>query len=195
MKRFLLFLLLCGFCDSVYADRDSDCRQQANKRIELYNKPDSYEINEKEKANALLALYSQCMREEDPKNPDGLATKVGNPSDSTVIYTQGGESSVQQGGIVKTVKGNGSGVPTIVIVQSPSPIYTSGENDNAAKSVVLSKQSANQSDANSMPVEGAEGDKNKNADKLSVVSANNQPPPPPQVPPNIIINNNIPPNP
>jgi|GEM_PF-1022195 len=206
MKRFLLFLLLCGFCDSAYADRDSDCREQAKKRVELYNKPDSYEINEKEKANALLALYSQCMREEDPKTPDGLAAKVGNSSDSTVIYTQGVESSFQQGGIVKTVKGNGSASPTIVIVQSPAPVYAPGGNNNITQSAVIPPNMQQQPQQQPLQVYqqgvqpgvaaafAAPSDPNMQGDKVPALAENNKVQAQQQLPPNIIINNNIPAN-
>src|SRR5579871_4587156 len=46
------------------ADRD-ECRGQAENKMGMYTQPESYPINNKERNNALLFLFCECMKEHD----------------------------------------------------------------------------------------------------------------------------------
>lgn len=43
------------------------CKDKAEQRLKLFDKPDTYPISENEKRNAYLALYNECMKEYEPK--------------------------------------------------------------------------------------------------------------------------------
>ena len=103
----ITLLLLCGCKDITHvqtgyvSDRD-DCRSRAESRLSLYNQPDTYPISSKEKNNALLALFDECMRE-DGWNVGKKETAHAVPPPVPVPVP------VQQQ------------QPTVIVVQSPAP--------------------------------------------------------------------------
>ena len=72
MKNRLLLacvcLVLCASCSDVsVSGKEVLCQKQAKNRLQLYNKPDIYPIPEKDRYNALTALFYECMRSTDDK--------------------------------------------------------------------------------------------------------------------------------
>jgi hypothetical protein len=106
-----------------YAGSNGDCRAQAESKLKLFDRPDTYPISDQERNNARTALFSECMKAHEPqvagtpksdtqqanaqdaaalatlspaageKPPAPANAAVTYPSGSTVIMVQGSEVS------------------------------------------------------------------------------------------------------
>ena len=201
MKYITLFLFVTLTCSAgaAFADKEKECREQAKSRLELYEKPDSYTINDKEKANALIALFSQCMKEQDGKANDKIEPNysnenAGKPSNSAIV--------VGQDGSVRTVNNAGNnyhGASVVIVQAQPSVIpanelYPNTANASSAETDSAKANNANKNAANQQPITIVNNipPQTQNEQKDKEKEANNKPPA--SAPVTVNVTNNVPSN-
>ena len=191
---FFIFVFISN-ANTAFADKEKDCREQSKSRLQLYEKPDSYTINDKEKANALIALFSQCMKEQDGKSNDKIDPNYGNENiekspNSTVI--------VGQDGSVRTVNNasNNYHGASVVIVQAQPKVITADElypnavNATNAESDAAKANNANKNATNQQPITIVNNIPPQQESEQKDKQSNNKPPAP--APVTVNVTNNIP---